>query len=109
MQSRDRIPHNVTDDYNGRNSYEWNPLTHWRAGEEHLRTTAEEECQKINSYSNADFYKHVEVVISSRLGWITCWYRLSIKWYDFHGIATEVLINTVQSILDCIKSRLECK
>ena len=109
MQSPDGLPYNVTDHYNGRYSYIWNPLKDWRADEEHLGKMAEEECQKIISYSNADFFKHVEVVISSRLGWITCWNRLSIEWYDFHGIATEVLINTVQSILDCIESRLEGK
>ena len=109
MQSRERIPHNATDDYNGRNSYEWNPLTYWRAGEEHLRTTAEEECQKINSYSNTDFYKYVKMVTGSKIGWITYRYWESIIWFELDGVAPEVLSNTVQSILDCIKSRLEGK
>ena len=107
MQSRIRLPRDVADIYNGRNFGGWNPLYLWQDGEEKLRRTAEKECQKIDSYSNADFYKYVEYVISSRIQCLAIRYNNSIIWHDLYGVTPEALLNTVQSILECIKSRLE--
>ena len=109
MQSRIRLSRDVSDIYNGRYHGGWNPIYHWRDGEGQLRTKAEKECQKINSYSNDDFYKYVEDVITSQIQWLAYRYNESIIWHDLYGVASEVLLNTVQSILDCIKSRLEGK
>ena len=107
MQSRIRIPRDVVDIYNGRHLGVWNPLYHWHDGEEKLRRTVEKERQKINSYSNADFYKYVEEVITARIQRLAHQYNESIIWHDLYGVAPEALLNTVQSILECIKSRLE--
>ena len=98
MQSRIRLPRDVVDIYNGRHLGVWNPLYHWHDGEEKLRRTVGKERQKINSYSNADFYKHVEDVITSRIDCFAYRCNHSIIWHDLYGVAPEVLLNTVQSI-----------
>ena len=99
----------ISADLHGRYLTEWNPLKEWRYGETRLQGIVEEECKKINRMSLVTFFEYVKLVTDSKIVPIAAFFWQSRYLYDSYKINPEALVNTVQSILDCIKSRLQGK
>ena len=99
----------ISGDVHGRYLTEWNPLREWRYGETRLQGIVEEECKQINRMPLVTFFEYVKTVTDSKIVPIAAFFWQSRYLYDSYKINPEALVNTVQSILDCIRCRLQGK